>query len=144
MDPEAVQTPAHLAGKVHVFRRAKALDITVHLDVQAGNDLGVAELPDVQVVTADDSGEILDILLDPSDVKMDGDRLEKDAARGFAEGDCAEKDDNGDEKRDGGVEIVAPLVGSEPNEEGTDDHTDVAESVAKDVKEYTAHVEIGV
>lgn len=84
MDAESVQTFPYLAGKIHVARGAGAFDLAVDLDVKAGDDFGVAELPDVKVMTAEDAGEFFDVVFDIVDVEADGHGLEEDPAGGFA------------------------------------------------------------
>ena len=60
-----MQTPAHLLDEMHVACRAgSAFDFIIDLDVEAGDDFGVAELPDVDVVAAEDSGEHFDVGFD--------------------------------------------------------------------------------
>lgn len=64
VDAVCVQTLADRTSELHVARRPLTLEVVVHLHVQGSNQLGIAELPDVEVVAADDSREIQDIVLD--------------------------------------------------------------------------------
>lgn len=144
MDAEPVQTLPYLPGKMHVACRAGAFDVAVDLNVEAGDDFGVAELPDVEVVTAEDAGEFFDIGFDVVDVKADGDGLEENTAGGFTERDGAGEDDDGDEEGDARVDVVAPAVGGEPDKERAGDDADVAECIAHDMQEDSSHVKISV
>lgn len=110
MDPVLMQAAPHRARKLHVPRRALALEIVLDLDVQGSDELGVAELPDVEVVAAQDAGEEADVFLDVVDGEPGGYGLEEDAGGGFAERDGGAEDDDGDDEGDGGVGVEAPLV----------------------------------
>ncbi|KAL5346693.1 hypothetical protein ACLOAV_008400 [Pseudogymnoascus australis] len=74
VDAVCVEALAHRLGDFHVAGSA-ALggDVESDLNVQAGDDLGVGELPDVGVVAGDDAGDVLDVL---NDIKVVGGGLE--------------------------------------------------------------------
>lgn len=142
MDSIGVEALPDVSCKGHVPVGALALDVEADLDVERGDELGVAELPDVEVVAADDSRKLLDVLDDVVDAEAGGHGLEEDPGGGLAERDGGEEDDDGDEQGDGRVCIVAPGVVCEPDEEGRDDDADVAEGVAQDMEEDTAHIQV--
>lgn len=54
------------------------------------------------------------------------------------------QDDGSDDERDGRVHVETPAVVGEPDEECGGDNADIAESVAQNVKEDTAHVEVAM
>lgn len=142
VDSVRVEAFADVSRKGHVPVGAFTLDVEADLDVERGDELGVAELPDVEVVAADDARKLLDVLDDVVDAEAGGHGLEEDPGGGLAERDGGEEDDDGDEQGDGRVCVVAPGVVCEPDEEGRDDDADVAEGVAQDMKEDAAHVQV--
>lgn len=144
VDAVFVEAAPDGAGELHVAGGALAFEVEFDLHVQAGDELDVAELPDVQVVAGDDAGEFLDVFFDVVDADAGGDGLEEDAGGGFAEGDGRAEDYEGDDEGDEGVGIEAVGGGCEPDYEGGADDADVAEGVAHDVQEDAAHVEVVV
>ena len=144
VDAIGVQAAADSECELHVASRALTLEVKLDLDVQAADKLGVAELPDVDVVARHDAGEVFDIGLDVVNANTSGNCLEEDARCGFAEGDGGCQDDGSDDERNGRVHVETPAVVGEPNKECGGDNADIAESVAQNVKEDTAHVEVAV
>lgn len=94
------------------------------------------------MVYALDSREIFNVLADIVDFDAVGDRLEEDARGGFAEGNGGAEDDDGDDEGDGGIEVIASGEIGEPDDEGGDDDSNVAEGVAHDVEEDSLHVKV--
>src|SRR4051794_18992396 len=78
VDAVGMETASHLSGQAHVSLRTFALDLGIDLEVDRGNNLGVAELPHVQMVGANNTGESSDILLDVVDAHSRGHGLEQD------------------------------------------------------------------
>lgn len=113
-----MQALAHGPRERHVARGALALEIELDLDVQRGDHFGVAELPHVQVVAADDAVELADVVFDVVDADACGDGLEQDAGRGEAEGDGGGEDDESDDEGYERVGVEAPGVVGAPDEEG--------------------------
>ena len=97
-----------MTRKFHVACRALALEVKVNLDMERGNELGIRKLPNVQVMTRDDTVEIADVVGDVINRHVLRNSLEQDAGRGLAEGQGREKDDHGDEQRDGRISIHPP------------------------------------
>ncbi|KFY69009.1 hypothetical protein V496_00596 [Pseudogymnoascus sp. VKM F-4515 (FW-2607)] len=74
VDAVCVEALADRLGDFHVAGSAAfGGDVESDLNVQAGDDLGVGELPDVDVVAGDDAGDVLDVL---NDIKVVGGGLE--------------------------------------------------------------------
>lgn len=144
VDAVGVQAAAHRFGQFHVPRGTLAFEVEFDLDVQAADQLGVAQLPDVHVVAGHDARQVFDVRFDVFHVDADGDGLQEDARGGFAERDGGGEDYGGDDQGDGRVHVEAPAVVREPDEEGGGDDADVAEGVAQDVEEDAAHVEVAV
>ena len=144
VDAIGVQAAADSEREFHVASRALTLEVELDLDVQAADEFGVAELPDVDVVARDNAGEIFNVGLDVVNANACGNSLEKDAGGGLAERDGGCEDDGGDDKRNHRVHVEAPAVVGEPDEECSGDNADVSESIAQNMKEDTAHVEITV
>ena len=144
VDAIGVQAAADSEREFHVASRALTLEVELDLDVQAADEFGVAELPDVDVVARHDTGKVFDIGLDVVNANTSGNCLEEDARCGFAEGDGGCQDDGSDDERNGRVHVETPAVVGEPNKECGGDNADVAESIAQNVKEDTAHVEVAV
>ena len=144
VDAVGVQAAADSERELHVTSGSLTLEVEFDLDVQAADELSVAELPDMDVVARHDAGEIFDIGLDVVNADAGRNGLEEDARCGLAEGNGGCKDDGSDDERDGRVHVETPAVVGEPDEECSGDNADVSESIAQNVKEDTAHVEITV
>ena len=79
MDAVGVQALADRLGDLHVARCAPLDgDGEGDLDVQTSDDLGVGELPDVDVVAGDDAGDVLNVFFDVVDIEVVGGGLEED------------------------------------------------------------------
>ncbi|KFY19801.1 hypothetical protein V491_04204, partial [Pseudogymnoascus sp. VKM F-3775] len=68
-----------------------------------GDDLGVGELPDMDVVAGDDAGDVLDVLFNVVNVKVVGGGLQKDLGGRRGQGDGGAEDDECDEERNGRI-----------------------------------------
>ncbi|GJD02771.1 hypothetical protein ColKHC_11596 [Colletotrichum higginsianum] len=134
-----VQALAGALGELHVLLATLGRDGEVDVNVQGGDDLGVRELPNVYVVAAEDTGQILDILAYFLEVDVVGSGLKEDLGGGLGEGDGRLENDQGNEQRDGrvGVEATGPV--GQPDDESRDNYTNVAESVANDVENHGIH-----
>jgi hypothetical protein len=144
VDAVGVQAAADSERELHVTSGSLTLEVEFDLDVQAADELGVAELPDVDVVARHDAREIFNIGLDVVHADAGGDCLKENARCGLAEGNGGCEDDGSDNERDGRVHVETPAVVSEPDEERSGDNADISESIAQNVKEDTAHVEVTV
>lgn len=78
VDAVGVQATADGEREFHVASRALTLEVEFNLDVQAADKLGVAELPDVDVVARHDAGEVLDVSLDVVNTDTGGNGLQED------------------------------------------------------------------
>lgn len=110
MDTVLVQALPDRPRERHVACGAFALEIVFDLDVQRGDHLGVAELPHVQVVAADDAREQTDVVFDVVHADACGHGLEQDAGCGEAERDGGGEDDDGDDEGYERVGVEAPGV----------------------------------
>jgi len=137
-----VKAIANGTSKFHVSCRALALEVKVDLNVQTCNQLGVAQLPDVEVVGTNNTRKLLDILFDVIDAQTSRDSLEQDARGGETKRNGRSENDAGDDKGDTRIGVEAPFVVGKPDEQGRSNDTDVSESVTHDVKEDTTHIEI--
>lgn len=144
VDAVGVQAAADSLCQLHVARGALALEVELDLDVQAADELGVAELPDVDVVAGDDAGKVLDVGFDVLDGNAGGNSLEEDARSSLAKRDGRGEDNSGDDERDGRVHVEAPAEVGEPDEECGGNDADVTEGITQNVEEDTAHVEVTV
>lgn len=144
VDAVGVQAAANSQCQLHVASGTFSLEVKLDLDVQAANKFGIAELPDVDVVARDNTGEVFDVGLDVVNANAGGDSLEENARGSLAERNSGCEDDGSDDKRNDRIHVEAPGVIREPDEECDSDDTDVAKCVTQDVKEDTAHVEISV
>lgn len=114
------------------------------LDVKTGDDLGVRELPDVDMVAGDNAGDVLDVLFDVVNVEMVGGGLEKDLGGRRSQRDGGAENDEGDEEGDGRISVEAVGGFGEPDYERRHDDTDVAEGVADDVENHGTHTQVVV
>ena len=137
-----MQTQPHLSRELHVPVRPFALDVVADLDVQRRHEIGVAKLPDVQVVAAEHARERLNVFDDVVDGHSSWRGLEEDARGCFAERDGGAEDYDCDDERNAWVDVVAPGVVCKPDYEGGGDDADVSQGVTQDVEEHATHVEI--
>lgn len=96
----------------------------------------------MEVVGSDDAGQTFNILLDVIDAHALGRGLKKNARRSLAKRDGRGQDDDSDEQRDAGIDVETPLVVSQPDDQCRSNDTDVAERIAHDVQEDTAHIQV--
>lgn len=144
VDAIGVQAAADGQCQLHVASGTLSLEVELDLDVQATDQFGVAELPDVDVVARDNTRKVFDVGLDVVNANAGGDSLEENARGSLAERNSGCEDNCGDDERDHRIHIEAPAEVSEPDKECDSDDTNVAKGVAQDVKEDTAHVEVSV
>jgi hypothetical protein len=144
VDAILVEAVANGTSKLHVSCWTLALEVEVDLNVQTCNKLGVAQLPHVEVMGTNNTGELLDVLLDVINAQTSGDSLEQDTRGGKTERDGRSENDAGDDQRNTRIGVEAPLVVGKPDEQSRSNNTNVSESVTHDVKEDTTHVEIAM
>ena len=144
VDAVGVQAAADGQCQLHVASGTLSLEVELDLDVQATDQFGVAELPDVDVVARDNTRKVFDVGLDVVNADAGGDSLEENARGSLAKRNSGCENDCGDDERNHRIHVEAPAVVREPDEECDSDDTNVAKCVAQDVKEDTAHVEVSV
>lgn len=137
-----VKAIADGTSKLHVSCGTFALEIKVDLDVQAGDKLGVAQLPDVDVMAADDAWQHLNVSLNVINVQTQRDSLQEDTGGGLAERNGRTKDDDGDDERNGRISVETPRVVGKPDEKRSCNNTNVSEGISHDMEEDAAHVEV--
>lgn len=144
VDAEPVQALARPLGQLHVLFAAVLVDGEGHLQVHAGDDLGIRQLPDVDVVAAHDSWKTLDVLADVLDANVLGGGLQENPGGCASKGDGRLEDDGGDEQRHGGIAVELARPVREPYDEGGDDDADVAQRVAQNMEHHGVHAHVGV
>ncbi len=144
VDTELVKAVAGTLGELHVLFAAVCVDGELNLEVHAGDNLGVGELPDVNVVAADDAGQPLDVLSDVLDTNVLGGGLEQNARSGKGKRDRRLENNHGDEKRDGGISIELARPIGEPDDQSSDDDADIAEGIAEDVEHHGVHTHVSM
>lgn len=144
MDAVLVKTLANRGSLLHVSLRSVTLEVVVDADVKTGNELGVAELPDVEVVNTLNTRKVLDVVANIVHFNAVGNSLEENAGCGLAERNGRAKDDDCNDERNGRIEVVAASELALPDDDGCDNDTNVSKSVSHDVQEDSLHVEITV
>lgn len=117
MDTVGMQTFSDGSSQLHVSGGTLAFEIESDLHVQRGDKFGVAQLPHVHVMTADDPRQFLDVVFDVFDADPRRHALEEDARGGFAEWNGGCENDQGDEQRDQWVRVVSPPVRCQPDDQ---------------------------
>lgn len=84
VDAVLVEAVSDRLGELHVPCRALILEVKPDLDVQTTDEFRIAELPYMNVMAANDSREILNIIFDVVDVDADRYSLEQNPRSGFA------------------------------------------------------------
>lgn len=149
LDGDTVNTVAVEAlpgpfDQLHVLLAAVCIDGEGHLEMQACHHLGIRQLPDVNVVAADDARQLLDILADVLDANVFGGCLEEDSGSSEGERDRGLEDDGRDQERHGGIGVVLARQVGEPDDESSDDDTNIAQRIAEDVEDHGIHAHVGV
>ncbi|KAH0357191.1 cation efflux protein, partial [Aureobasidium melanogenum] len=110
VDAIFVKAVANGAGQFHVSGRSLALEIKVDLDVQACNELGVAQLPYVEVMGTNNTRKLLNVFLDIINAQTSGNSLKQDTRGSKAKGDGRGENDAGDDQGNTRISIEAPAV----------------------------------
>lgn len=144
VNTEAVEAFACSSGQFHVLLPTVGVDMEGDLEMHAGDDLRVGELPDVDVVAADDAGEGLDVLTDLGDADVLRGGLQEDLGGGTRQGDGRLENNGCDEERycRVGVELAGPV--SQPDDQGGDNDADVSEGIANYMQDHGVHAHVGV
>lgn len=140
----AVQTLTHTTGQAHVALAAVVGDGEGDLNVQGSDNLGVGQLPDVDVVAAENALEILNVFADVVEVDVVGRGLQEDLGGGLGQGDGGLEDDQRDEEGDDRVRVHAVGPFGLPDNQRSNNDTNVAQSVTDDVEDHGVHAHIAV
>lgn len=112
----------------------------VHFDVERGNEQLFGEVPDMNIVNGKNAWDFEDVFNNVSGVNGLWGPLQKNSGGGFAQGKGRGKDDAGNNKRHQGVRVESPGVVSFPNEEGSNNNTNVTKGITKHVEVDALHV----
>ena len=145
MNTIGVQALSHRLSHGHVFLGSvRGGDAEGDLDMHGGDDLRVGQLPDVDVVAGDDARDGLDVLLDVVDVEVIRSGLEENLGGCGGKWDGGLENDQGDEEGDCWVGVETLWRMGEPDNEGGNNDTDVAEGVTYNVENHAVHSQITV
>lgn len=131
-------------GKLHVLFTAVLVNGESDLQVHAGNDLGIRQLPDMNVMAADNTRKTFNVLADLPDADILGSGLKEDSCGGASQGDRGLENNGGDEQRDGGIAIKLARPVGKPDDEGGYNNTNVAQRIAQNVKHHGVHAHISM
>lgn len=144
VDAEAVETLSGPASQLHVLLTTMRVDGERNLDMHAGDELRVGELPDVDVMAGNNTGECLDILANLGNADVLRGSLEKDSCGTARERNASLENDGGDEQRDSGIGIHLSRPVGKPDDQSGSHNTNVAKHVANDVKNHGVHTHVVV
>lgn len=126
VDAIFVKALADLLGKVHVACRAFMLEVEVDLDVKRGDELGIGQLPNMQMMTGDNTVKVTDVVFDVVNGEVFRNSLQQDARCSFAKWESREQNDDSDEEGNSRIGIVPPRKVRLPDEEGSCNDTNIA------------------
>lgn len=144
VDAKAMETLSRSLGQLHVLFAAVCVDREGNLKVQASHNLGVRELPHMDVVTADDTWQTLNVLADLGNGDVLRGRLQENSRRGSGEGNRGLQDDERNEQGDGRIAVQLSRPVCEPDNQCSDDDTNVSESVSEHMQHHGVHSHISV
>lgn len=144
MNTVGVKALASALGKLHILLAALSRNGEANLNVHRGDDLGVGELPDVDVVTADNARESLDVLTNIIQVDVVGSGLKENLGGCLGKGDGRLENDEGNEQRYGRISVETAGPVSKPDDKSRDDDTNVAQGVTDDVQNHGVHTHVAV
>lgn len=131
-------------SQFHVLFTTVGIDGERNLEVHASNELGIGKLPNVDMMTSDDTRQCLNVLSNVLDVDVLWSRLEEDAGGSAGQRNRGVENNGCDEERNGGVgiELAGPI--RKPDDESRSHDTNVSESVTDDVQNHGIHSHITV
>lgn len=144
VDAEAVETLPGPTSQLHVLLTTMRVDGERDLDMHAGDELRVGELPDVNVMAGNNTGECLDILTNLGNADVLRGSLEQDSCGTARERNASLENDGGDEQRDSGIGIHLSGPVGKPDDQSGSHNTNVAEHIADDVKNHGVHTHVVV
>jgi len=131
VDAKGMHARTYSLGKAHVLLTPVGLRVKFYLNMERRNHLGVAELPDVQLVDTFDTRNRRYVFLDLVEHDAVGNTLEQDLGGGLDQREGGQEDDDRDDEGDEGIGVVCEgsgefVVGTEPDEESGENDTHVA------------------
>lgn len=142
VDAKLVEAVSCALCELHVLFAAVRIHGELDLEVHAGDNLCVRELPDMNVVAADDTRKSLDILSNILDANIFWRGLEKDARGSECKWDRSLENNEGDEERDGRISVKLARPVGEPNNQSSNYDADIAEGIADDVEHHGVHAHV--
>lgn len=106
MDAEAVEAFSGTFGQLHVLLAAVRVHRKRDLEVHAGDDFGVRQLPNVDMMAADNSRKGLDVLADILDTDVLRGCLKEDPGGGNRERNGRLENDSSDDQGYGRVGVI--------------------------------------
>lgn len=110
--------------------------------MHARDKFGVGELPDVDVVAANNTRQSFYVLPDLLDADMLRSGLQENASGSERQGNRGLENNHSDEKGNGRISVILAGPVSKPNDESSSHDTYVSESVADDVQNHGIHTHI--
>lgn len=144
VDAVAMEALTRSLGQLHVLCARVGVEREGDLQMHAGDDLGVGELPDVDVVAADDAGKMLNVLSDLADADVFGSRLEKNARGGTGKRNRRVENNSSNKERNGGVSILLAGPLGKPDDESSGNDADVTKGITNNVEEHGVHAHVTV
>lgn len=144
VDAEAVEALPGSASQLHVLLTTMRVDGERDLDMHAGDELCVGELPDVNVMAGNNTGECLNILANLGNADVLRGSLEQDSCGTACERNASLENDGGDEQRDSGIGIHLSRPVGKPDDQSGSHNTNVAEHITDDVKNHGVHTHVVV
>lgn len=142
VDAEAMETLPGPTSQLHVLLTTMRIDGERNLDMHAGDELGVGELPDVNVMAGNNTRECLDVLANLGNADMLRGGLEKDSCGTACERNASLENDGGNEQRDSGIGIILSRPVGKPDNQSGSHNTNVAKHIADDVKNHGVHTHV--
>jgi hypothetical protein len=144
VNTETVEALAGTASEFHILLTAMRVDREGNLDVHACNELCVGELPDVDVVACNNTGESLDILSNLRDTNVLRSGLKKNSSSAPGKRNTSLEDNGSNEQGDGGISVFLARPVGKPDDKGGNHDTNVSKHIADDVEDHSVHAHISV
>jgi hypothetical protein len=144
VNAETVETLAGTSSQFHVLFTTVGVNGERNLEMHACNELGVRELPDVDMMAGNNARKSFDILSDLGNADMLGGGLQKNSRSASGKRNTCLEDDSCNEQGDGrvGVDLARPI--GEPDDKSCNHDTNVAKHISNDMKDHGVHTHIGV
>jgi hypothetical protein len=144
VNAETVEALASATSQLHVLLAAMGVNGERNLEVHACDELGVWELPNVDMVAGDDTRESLNVLSNLGDANMLRGGLQKNTRSASGERNTCLEDNGSNEQGDGriGVDLARPV--GKPDDKSSNHDTNVTKHIANDVEDHGVHTHISV